>query len=862
MPISVAIQDFSSTGKFVSNDMFGGNYLFHRNDTEKFAEAANMLDMGPVRFPGGSITEHSFDVNNPDTLPENFDANGVGNYTSLTEFLEMCNTYGLSPTIVIPTVPGMRDGDLEGHAGDVKDFVSSVMDRTGPGNEFPNVTIKSFEIGNEYWGWMTAEEYGGIANALTKSISQGLDDAGVPDGEQPSILVQMANPSAGRIFEYAPGGAFHNLAPGSERALELGLTDSDFNGNDLKYLKKIEVQNKLLIDQFDSEARAEIGGLVEHFYYHKEHLDDPQYVNDSHSIRFMDHQLEVWRGEGFDQNLHITEWNVGSANYAQMGLQGAGSLVYQLEQMVRLDVEAAYVWPVMHNTANALAGNYASDPELTAFGGIFSMMSENLVGTELLESTLVVPGLELISFEGESGIYTFIINRTGEQMDIDFSQPEWEYGSVDITLVGLTVDSDGEHWHQGIGRVPVPDYADRDALTVLERSELTLERGETLNLSLSPFEIILVSSSLTEEEEWGGGAVIDLGEGNNRYRGTRDDDWIRAGDGNNRIFGLSGDDRIVVGDGDNRLAGQGGNDTITAGDGDNTIFGQGGHDVIRAGDGNNTIWGGVGRDNITVGNGNNHVTGGKGNDTIEAGFGNDTIHGGPGDDLIRAHGGFNHLTGGEGDDTIFGGWGADTIWGGPGDDLIRAGGGGNVVNGGQGNDTIYSGFGNDTLHGGPGQDYIRAYGGDNEITGGGGDDTLIGGSGDDSIWGGAGHDLLYSTSGENILYGGGGNDTLVAGDGSDTMVGGGGADVFRFQTGGDHLVRDLNTGQGDRIELSRDLFGENLSDADRMDIVREAMTFEDTGLMRITLSDADLEIRIRGEFSEDDEDFAQHLAFI
>ena len=82
--------------------------------------------------------------------------------------------------------------------------------------------------------------------------------------------------------------------------------------------------------------------------------------------------------------------------------------------------------------------------------------------------------------------------------------------------------------------------------------------------------------------------------------GIPGDDRLRGTDNNNRMFGLSGDDRIrgrdgndkmFGGPGDDRMRGDDDNDTLIGGSGNEVLFGNDGSDtfVLVPGDGTDTI---------------------------------------------------------------------------------------------------------------------------------------------------------------------------------------------------------------------------------------------------------------------------------
>ncbi|SFK11508.1 retention module-containing protein [Methylophaga sulfidovorans] len=90
----------------------------------------------------------------------------------------------------------------------------------------------------------------------------------------------------------------------------------------------------------------------------------------------------------------------------------------------------------------------------------------------------------------------------------------------------------------------------------------------------------------------------------------------------------------------------------------------------------------------------------------------------------------------------------------------------------------------------------------------------------ETLNGGAGDDILVGGDGEHILLGGEGNDTLVGGGGNDILTGGEGADLFVWHNGdqgtaatpANDIVTDFNGSEGDVLDLSDILQGEESND--------------------------------------------------
>jgi hypothetical protein len=177
----------------------------------------------------------------------------------------------------------------------------------------------------------------------------------------------------------------------------------------------------------------------------------------------------------------------------------------------------------------------------------------------------------------------------------------------------------------------------------------------------------------------------------------------------------------------------------------------------------------------------------------------------------------------------------NTLTGTTGNDLIRGYNGNDTLSGDGGNDLIYGGSGNDTLNGDAGNDH------------------LYGGIGNDTLNGGIGIDFLNGETGNDILNGGAGDDILRGGLGNDTLNGGADRDLFVWQrgdlntSGGRDVIQDLNPTQGDRIDLSDLLQGENdgnILNYLRVDTATSTLLVSSTGVLNATGSNADVTIEL------------------
>ncbi len=196
-----------------------------------------------------------------------------------------------------------------------------------------------------------------------------------------------------------------------------------------------------------------------------------------------------------------------------------------------------------------------------------------------------------------------------------------------------------------------------------------------------------------------------------------------------------------------------------------------GNDDFKGADSAESVVGGPGNDTIAMAGGDDTVDAGDGNDTIDGGNGRDAIHAGAGDDLLDG-GAFEQpaadvIDGGPGNDKAEG-WNipdADlhppvtVTVDGVADDG-RAGEGDNVVDVERVTSYVSGRFqftdAPDVVEVWANQDY-----GASTIATRGGNDTVTGGNAAESIDGGAGDDRLEGGFGDDAIVGGPGRDTIV-----------------------------------------------------------------------------------------------------
>lgn len=827
--------------KSVSEEMFGTNFLtryYNADPNGNFASAMDLMGVTNLRYPGGSMTEESFLVTDPNRAMDDFGRK----LTPLDSFLNLAKSTGSEVTIVIPT-RDLLGSELDKYGNryvdptkvtEIGEFVIEVLQDLKDERFEATDIIRAFEIGNEYWGsgQMSATEYGRVVNAVAPAIAQAIESvlgAGAP-GEI-GILAQMGSPLG---EEFSKSGIYETLTSSSDLGLlaELGLSQSDFETDGtMKWLSKVKISNYDIIEQISDVAKNAITGLVEH-YYLKTKSDDLQHSSDM--LRYIDKDIKHWVVSGYgNKDLFMTEWNIQADNQDQFGLKGAGALLFQFESMVRMGFTEAYTWPILSGNSTELAGDINGDPYLTPAGAALQHMAENIAGLKLLELQELGPNLEISGYGEFDKVVLYIYSRDINAINISADLSAVANGMRLTSAQVLSVDianSDGVHQLKGGTQVATEYYSENDLTAlVTDLDEAVISKNQILSTDISAYEVLM----LVFERKMVTSAV-------SYSLSTEDSDLTLVG--NMAISGIGNElDNVLTGNSAaNRLDGGAGDDILSGLAGADTLSGQTGDDVYVI-DSLDVVF-------ESLNSGNDRVEAGF-SYTLQANFENLTLLGtnqisGNGNQLnnvLVGNNAANAISGEGGNDTLDGGAGVDTLTGGAGNDIYYIDLLDKVIEGkDMGTDTIIS---TQTYKLGLNVEYLNLSGGDhingtgnllnnilvgnsgkNVLDGVSGRDTMIGGAGDDDYYtngldnmieglgegldrvfssvshslfdnienlnlvgtsnlngtGNALDNLIIGNSGKNFLFGGGGDDTLDGGLGSDMLSGGAGEDVFVF----------------------------------------------------------------------------------
>jgi len=664
---------------------------------------------------------------------------------------------------------------------------------------------------------MTGSEYGRIVNALAPALYDMIEsELGVIAAAEVDLLVQMGGPWS---TDHEPNGFVSSINRDSDPELlaEFGLTDRDFQANgNIRWLSRMEVENSLILRELSPEAREAIGGLVEHYYFGN-NSGDLNYT--SSTLNYINTDIGQWAAAGLDDlPIYITEWNISTHSIDQLGLRAAGALLVQFEYMIRMSVDAAFVWPVQHNTRTDLFGMYGEDVDFSAAGYVFEHLATNTVGLSLIDMNVLSSSYEMVAFEGEGQLVIYVASRTSGSSDVeidisDFATHGLDWHTVSVEIVGVDyTTSNGSHLIGGTP-VSVEPFGEHDASGSLEILDVRdFEMDDEFIFHLDPFEVAMIVIEYSDPST-GSGQSLPATQPptpgtNNTLLYLAGQTVYDGGAGFDRVDFSAGPQGLTINLEDGRL--NGGLASGVSFIGIEGLIGTRFDDVLTGTEWNELLSGGAGIDRLTGGGGNDTLVGGDGTDFLRGGLGNDRLEGGNGSDWIVPGAGNDVVFGGAGSDTVAygtstrgvdvnlttgratdGGGMSDTLFeveniaGSRFADTLMGDNGANRLRGFNGQDVMIATAGNDTYDGGGSTDsvtYASATSGvEVNLTTGRGtaglatghtfidietiigtpfSDTLTGSSGRDFLSGRDGDDFIFATRGNDIYYGGFGDDTV------------------------------------------------------------------------------------------------------
>lgn len=565
----------------ITADHFGSNIILTRDSVAEgapFREVLNEISFSHFRYPGGGITEDQTWANGglDRMFGEPMDREDENYVMTIREALQFARDAGTELSIVIPTFQfydratnGFFQEDFDRYLSELKTALL----------EFPDVRIRDFEIGNEFWvpeerGGLTPQSYGMIANNEIPALHRmSLEIAAAnPEWERPGIGIQAGTAWRGTHMEES-----HQIA------------------------SEIDIENRALIDTIYQHSYPNLD--KEHTGWQQDWAINP---------------MKVYSGlEGFrdDLKFSLSEFNVGGTQTT--GVAQAAGWIEEFSSHIDKGIDEFQHWGISYQWLKNKFYDLKFPPgesdqgniivKATPLGQIYDLASSHLVGKSTMTDAAAT---ERLGLDGQFGVTAF---RDAGQRVLFLHNQSGEGGSIDLTDLP-------EGWHVAVHHLknadsPYSGWYDESIPVPPAEGEIADARGDMKVLSgeaapdrfdLAPNEMVILI--ITEP-----GRNLTL-EGAHNVTDDRTgmvDDEIHGGEGNDILRGHVGDDTLVGGGGRNVLSGGRGNDLLRAGSRGDVIFADGGHDRVIGGDGNDVILATGRRDGDLA-----DISAGRGQDTV------------------------------------------------------------------------------------------------------------------------------------------------------------------------------------------------------------------------------------------------------
>jgi Ca2+-binding RTX toxin-like protein len=831
----------------VTSSHFSFNYVFdyERIGSQrwaKFDEIVNQLKPGYLRYPGGTQLETVFDIENPNATNASQIDGSITQVMGMGDFLSYVDASGIKAIIGVPVTQlltitdryGSRDFDNSKSVA-LRGFIREALLSNG------GKSISDIELGNEYEGYMTSEEYGRVASRAAQIVQEEIDllkaAVLIPSVQDPRILVQVWSQSIHGALSF----------------------------------EDLRERNQKVLQEFSAAELDAVDGVVSHYYYREGadlgRITENSLGNLEQSIALSASLLDPWStASGRALFEMYSEWNTIHTNSAGFGARQASLLVDMFGAFLSAGTDAMSFWSAQyHGTSLANGGG-----NLMAAGHVFEMLKTNLVGTTKVDYDEHLDDVGIQIFYDSEKLIVVVNSQTSEERDLSL-----DLGITGVRIVGTerlnvdlgTANGTYKQW------TALDPYNDPDAVFNVTVDDNVMVVGSDISLTLNPYEVLIMELRLPvyidTNASWIGTKpkVVHTGtNGNDAFNGTRFEEVFFGGPGSDTVDYSNAAEAVKL-----HLGATGQHTGAASGDIFDSIelfIGTRFADTLLGSASSEQLYGGPGNDTLSGNGGSDKLFGGLGDDRFFASQGREAFFGGDGYDIVDYSLEINpirlrllqgHLNSGAavGDtiteveaivgtnasDQLIGSRGSERFYGGAGDDTLGGEGGGDSIFGGSGNDTIFAAGQRESLFGGSGQDKINfgqftapvyvdfvdqrrnalatkgSFISDFEIVEGSSlGDVFRGTSIADTFFGMGGSDSLFGGGGRDTLIGGLGDDLIDGGEGADKIDGGLGFDTLQFRNSAvtvDLLIPTRNRGDayGDIIHQMEGLLGSEHSDA-------------------------------------------------
>jgi parallel beta-helix repeat protein len=480
-----------------------------------------------------------------------------------------------------------------------------------------------------------------------------------------------------------------------------------------------------------------------------------------------------------------------------------------------LTVTGALVSAAAALQANAAVTSFSiSDSSADVSAALAALAADTKLSSIALTDTgTPTLGLTAAQYAADAGVlaeitsaYNMMITLTGSSNEVA-SQTDVNVnvtGGVNSNAIflgdgndSITLSGTGNHVQVGGGTDTITAGSGHDAVVILGADSLGLPAFVTdptrPSVPSSPNDIVnLAGADNTVNATYEnvtvngagttGGAIINIGNGQNNVFLGGNTNYIFAGNGTDTVAITGNYNYVIITD----PTGVSAIDAVSlsSGTGNTVSLDHAGGQVIGtdgAGATTNTV--------LQAGNATNNV-----NVDLLAGTGIVIL--GNGSDQVMANGAASFISLGNGNDTVTANGNASTVIVGTGNDTITANGNGDSV-------TVTGGLGtNNITADGPGT-IVNALSANGAltITANGGNAVVLAGNGADTIAANGAQAIVIAGMGNDSITAGGPNGTIIAGNGNDTVVATGSHSTVNI-TAGPLSVDNVTMGTGDVLRVS------------------------------------------------------------
>ncbi len=545
---------------FITSSHFGANIILTRDsvtDTSPFRQVLKELSFSHFRYPGGGVTEEQSWENGGlvRMFGDPMDPDDANYVMTIREALQFAQDADTSLTIVVPSMQFLNR-DTGGFRQEPFDRYIAELERALL--EFPDVKIRDFEIGNEFWGSksygaMTPREYGFVANAEIRPLYEMTERiaADNPLWEMPGIGIQA-------------GAAWRTTGPLESRQIA----------------SIIEYDNRGLIDTIFQHSYPDLDR--NQTGWQQDWAIDP---------------MKEFRGiDGFRSGLKLSVSEFNVVGRGVTGVDQAAGWIEELSAHIDKGVDEFQHWGISYEWLSnkfydtkfpqGESNNGEIIVKATPLGQIYDLASSTLAGKSTMTDDQAIARLGLPDKFGVTGFrdagqrVIFLHNGAESDGKVDLSDipPGWHVSVHHLK----NADSPYTSWYDE--SLPVPPGAGEIADA---RGDMHVVSGQTApdNFTLSQSEMAVLVMSRPGRD-----LTIEGAHNVTDDRTGMVDDHIFGGSGNDILRGHVGNDTLHGAAGRNVLSGGKGDDILKAGNKGDVIFADGGKDDVKGGNGDDVIF--------------------------------------------------------------------------------------------------------------------------------------------------------------------------------------------------------------------------------------------------------------------------------